>query len=307
MKTLLSIGGWTYSSNFAAPAATAEGRRTFAKSAVGLLADLGFDGIDIDWEYPQNDAEARNFVLLLEETRKELSGFSQAYLGGKQLLLTVAAPCGSTHYSKLRMADMDRYLDFWNLMCYDFAGSWDSTAGHQANVFPSQQNPSSTPFDADSAIRAYVAGGVQPGKIVFGLPLYGRAFENTKGPGHSFQGTGEGSWENGVWDYKALPHEGATEHSDPQLLASWSYSPAQGKLVSYDTPEIATRKAQYIRDKGLGGGMWWELSGDHPVSHPRSLVKTTVQAFGGPASLDRTENTLTYPTSKYDNVRNGFK
>ncbi|PWY93408.1 chitinase [Aspergillus sclerotioniger CBS 115572] len=304
LKTLLSIGGWTYSPNFAGPASTPSGRRTFAQSAVHLLADLGFDGIDIDWEYPQNAAQAHDFVLLLQDTRRELDRYSATHLQGKRLLLTIAAPCGASNYEKLRMREMDQFLDFWNLMCYDFAGSWDQKAGHMANVFPSRDG--ATPFNADEAVKAYLRGGVHPRKIIFGMPLYGRAFENTDGPGRGFQGVGEGSWENGVWDYKDLPL-GGPEVVDRGLMASWCFDPVKRKMVSYDTPEVAGLKVDYIAGRGLGGAMWWELSGDHPVRHERSLVRLTGGKLGGVGGLDGVENTLRYPVSRFENLRRGFE
>lgn len=192
-------------------------------------------------------------------------------------------------------------------MAYDFAGSWDSTAGHQANLYRSTANSPSTPFNANDAITAYISGGVPASKIVMGLPLYGRAFESTSGPGSPFSGVGAGSWENGVWDYKALPRQGASEAEDHSIGASWSYDSNTRVMISYDTPSIAAQKVSYIGSKGLAGGMWWELSGDKPITDPRSLIKTTVDAFGGTHTLESTKNLISYPTSKYDNLRNGFE
>ena len=206
LKVLLSIGGWTYSGNFAAPASTERGRRTFAQSSVRLLKDLGFDGLDIDWEYPKSEAEAENFVKLLSAVRDELERYSSSLPERPHFVLTVASPAGPSNCRWLRLREMDRFLDFWNMMAYDFAGSWDRQAGHQANVFPSQKVPSATPFSIDFAVRYYIEHGVPSRKIVMGMPLYGRAFQDCEGPGSGYNGVGEGSWESGVWDYKVSLH-----------------------------------------------------------------------------------------------------
>ncbi|KAL6853086.1 Chitinase 4 [Amphichorda felina] len=305
LKVLLSIGGWTYSSNFKGPASTPEGRSTFAKSSVNLLKTYGFDGLDIDWEYPQNADEARDFVALLAEVRKELDAYAQELDAsrGHHFELTVACPAGPQNFNNLDVPGMDKYLDFWNLMAYDYAGSWDSVSGHQANLKPSTEKPASTPFSTTAAVDFYVKSGVRPDKLVLGMPLYGRAFENTDGPGEPFQGVGEGTWENGVYDYKKLPLSGSEEKYDKNIQASWCYSSGQRKMVSYDTPEVAEHKTEYIINNGLGGAMWWESSSDKTGND--SLIDTVVNKFGN-GGLQKKENCLEYPQTPYDNLRNKF-
>lgn len=300
LKVLLSIGGWTYSPNFAGPCSTSEGRHRFADTALELVKNVGFDGIDIDWEYPADSSQAEDYVKLLKTCRKTLD----AYGGDHHFELTVACPAGAEQYKKLDIKGMDKYLDFWNLMAYDYAGSWDSTAGHQANLHPSPDNPGSTPFSTTAALDHYLKKGVAPSKMVIGMPLYGRAFENTAGPGSSYQGVGQGTWEQGVYDYKKLPLPGAEEVNDSEIGASYCFDPSSGTFVTYDTVCTAREKAEFIKREELGGAMWWESSSDK--TGDQSIITNVVDCFGGYDALQQCENCVAYPESKYENLKQGF-
>ncbi|KAF7871907.1 uncharacterized protein EAF02_009012 [Botrytis sinoallii] len=295
MKTLLSIGGWTYSTNFAAAASTNATRTKFASTAVQFVQDLGFDGIDIDWEYPANDVEASNFLFA------RLSMHMLRSMLWLPFLITVASPAGPEKYNILHLADMDKYLDSWHLMAYDYAGSWDNVTGHMANLNPSLINNSSTPYSTQRAITDYIAKGVSLSKIIMGLPLYGRAFEGTTGMGLTFNGIGSGSWEAGVWDYKDLPRAGASEYYSSDVVGTYSYDNSTKELVSYDNVKAIQTKAEYIMSSGLGGAMFWESSGDRNDS--KSLISTTAGIF---PSLDQTQNLLTYNASAYANLAAGM-
>jgi chitinase len=301
MKVLLSIGGWTYSTNFAAVASTAASRSQFASTAVGFVKDLGLDGIDIDWEYPADDTQAGNFVLLLAELRSQLNAYAAQYAPSNTFLITVACPAGPSNYKILHMSAMDAYLDAWHLMAYDYAGSWSSYSGHDANLYPDPSNPNATPYNTQQAITDYIAGGVPAHKIVMGIPLYGRAFESTNGLGQTYSGVGGGSWENGIWDYKVLPKAGATEYFDSTAGASYSYDPAAKELISYDNVAEAQLKATYIANKGLGGAMYWESSADKNGTD--SLIGTIAGSFG---NLDQSQNCLSYSGSVYANMAAGM-
>ena len=303
LKVLLSIGGWTYSSRFAPIAATEAGRQRFASSAVKLMGDWGFDGLDLDWEYPANAAEARDFVLLLQACRRALDAYAAQHAPTYRFWMTIAAPAGASHYKTLDIRGMDPFLDAWHVMAYDYAGSWDPTTGHQANLFLSASNPAATKFSTEQAVRDYVAAGVAPHKLVLGMPLYGRAFEATAGPGQPYSGVGTGSVEPGVWMYRELPRPGAKEVWDDAAKASYSYDAATKELITYDTVQSVQTKGKFLVNKGLGGAVFWEASGDRKGRE--SLVSAVKGQMGG--MLEGRQNLLSFPGSQYENMRGGMK
>jgi chitinase len=190
------------------------------------------------------------------------------------------------------------------------AGSWDQIANHQANLY-------GPPISASEAIQWYASHGVRRDKIILGIPLYGRSFMNTGGPGTPFQGIGQGSWEAGVYDYRALPQPGSFVLQDDVAIASWTYNYQTKEMISFDSEKVGAAKGEWIRREELGGSMFWELSGDKGTPREgmegghgkdaqpgRSLVAIVKEAMG---PLDTTPNWLSYEGSQFDNMRRGME
>ncbi|KAK6954374.1 hypothetical protein Daesc_004341 [Daldinia eschscholtzii] len=300
LKVLLSIGGWNYSPKFVTAAATDSARYRFANSAVKLVTDWGFDGIDIDWEYPANDVEKENFVKLLQACRQAFDRHSLLHGVRYRFTISVASPASPLNYEKLDLFAMNRYVDSWHLMAYDYSGSWDTVSGHQANVFSYESSAESKRLSTDDAVRHYESQGIHPQKILLGLPLYGRAFEGTSGLGQNYTSVGQGGPQPGVYYYKDLPKPGAEVIYDDVAKATYSYDAATKELVSYDDVRSTTYKSQYLKWRRLGGAFFWEASGDKGGA--QGLVNTMSKNLDW---LDETPNNLYYPTSQYRNIRWG--
>ncbi|KAG4427160.1 hypothetical protein IFR05_017357 [Cadophora sp. M221] len=176
---------------------------------------------------------------------------------------------------------MDQYVDWWNFM---------------------GEKPTTTPFETDAAINYYVSNGVVPSKLVLGLPLYGRSFEATDGLGTPFGGVGPGTWDAGAYDFKVLPFSGATEVYDNLTGSSYSYDRITRQLISYDTLPVVDQKAAWIKQRGLRGAMWWEMSADQ--ANEDSLIRNMHDVLS--LEIDNSLNQLIYNNSAYDNLRAGM-
>ncbi|KAJ1833600.1 hypothetical protein IWW55_002104 [Coemansia sp. RSA 2706] len=284
LRSLISVGGWTWSGGFSDMAASAHTRAEFVRSVGDFLQRYRFDGIDIDWEHPveggmdgskHSPDDARNYVLLLRELRHHLDQLPPPRFGRYEI--TIATSAAPFVYRHLDLAATAQIVDHINIMTYDYAGSWSSVTGHQQNLFRPSAGDSG--INGNDTVSDYINRGVPPHKIVLGVGFYGRGFSNVDhhksavpslpGLGCAFSGVPEGTWEAGSFDYKdlrtkhMLPGSNYTVHWDDAAKAPILYNADQRVMITFDDAVAVSWKADYALRRGLGGVMIWELSQDH--------------------------------------------
>ena len=275
LQTLISVGGWSESDRFSDVALTPEARAKFAESAVAFMARYGFDGVDIDWEYPtgggeegniERPSDKTNFVLLLAALRTALD--AQGEQDGQHYLLTIALGSGRDAYEPLDWAQLVPLLDWINVMTYDMSGNWSTVTGFNAPLYDSQPNPPEV-GSSDNALTDLQTLGVPAEKLVMGVPFYGHGWSGVpainNGLHQPFTGAAQGLWEAGSFDYYDVAAHYVGRYArfwDDAAQVPWLYDAASGTMISYDDPELMAKKAQYVREHGLGGIMFWEMSQD---------------------------------------------
>jgi chitinase len=293
LKVMISVGGWTLSAPFSDAALTQASREKLARSAVAFIKRFGFDGVDVDWEYPVGGglqsgraADKANYTLLLQELRRQLD--IEGALDGKRYLLSIAAPAGADKIANLELFKIGQTVDWINVMTYDYHGGWENVTNHHAPLWHNPQDPSSAAlgYNVDASIQAYLHAGVPAPKVVLGIPAYGQSWSGASGLFQAASGRGPGSWEAGIFDYKDLVARKTQQPSlyqriwDAAALAPVLVAPSlNGLVVSYEDEQSLGAKIAYARDNKLGGFLLWELSGDVSSSRPESLVAAMARAL----------------------------
>ncbi|MDO4293275.1 MAG: glycoside hydrolase family 18 protein [Eubacteriales bacterium] len=263
IKILLSVGGWG-ADGFSQAASGPAARRLFAESAAETAQRWALDGIDIDWEYPGTSvagiASARedreNFTLLLEALRESLDRL------GEGRMLTIAAG-GDTYFVKQTQMDrLVRCLDYVQLMTYDLQGGFQKVTGHHAALYHGRRNLSDA--CADKAVRAFLEAGVPAGKLVLGLPFYSRKWMGVAnlrdGLGVEAQTVGGYGPDYGELTERFINKNGFVRHWDEEACSPWLFDGST--FISYEDEESLGIKADYARQKGLYGVMYWEYCCD---------------------------------------------
>jgi chitinase len=271
LKTVISVGGSTWSSGFSAAAATPNARRTFASSCVTFMEKYGFDGLSIDWEYPVSGgaapgvaADTANFTELLVELRTQIDALNRRTKSDH--VLTIAGPAGAPNMANIDIAALPRLVDWVNVMTYDFAGPWSPKTGHNSPLYEYPGIEDRT-FTVDSAMRRWVQAGMPAQQLNTGLAFYGRVFGGVTGasPARPFTSIPMGTTESGQFDYAHLVNGAlgrATVSFDAAARVPFAYDATTRTWFSYDNPQSIEEKAAYTRSEGYGGVLVWELSND---------------------------------------------
>lgn len=274
LKILVSVGGWG-AKNFTDAALTDSSRATFAKSAIEMIKRYDLDGIDIDWEFPGQavggiDArpqDKRNFTLLMRTLRNRIDSLStvRGRVGDDRYLLTIASNDDQDYFEHTEMGTVHKYLDFINVMTYDFFTAGSKTTGHHTGLYQSSHAGAPT-RTAAAAVERHLDAGIPPEKLSLGVAFYGRMWSGVRGERKGLNQPYEEF--AGFIPYETLMEtyihkRGYNSHWDDSAKAPYLWAPDSSHFVSYENPRSLRHKARFIRKKDLGGVMYWEHSLDY--------------------------------------------
>jgi len=265
LKILVSIGGWTHSKGFSDAVLTPEGRRKLTASGIDFLLKYQLDGLDFDWEYPgypgdnnpYRPEDKDNFVEMLKSFRQALDSVGE--LHGKHYLSTIASGGFRAYLEANDLGEAQKHLDFINIMAYDFYTAGDDTTGHHANLYPHGAKGRS----AETAVDEHIEFGVPVENIVLGVPFYGRIWRGVDPRAHGlFQ---SGDFERGLpyhQIYGLSQDSTFTRFWDENAGAPYLFSHRDSSWITFEDAESLALKMKFIREKGLAGAMFWEMSED---------------------------------------------
>jgi chitinase len=281
LKIIVSVGGWG-ADNFSDAALTDASREKFARSAAELVRRYALDGIDLDWEYPGQPGpgikfrpeDRENFTLMLKAVRRSLDALSdeRGRKGTARYTLTIASSSGE-YFEHTEMGKLHVYLDWINIMTYDFFTSGAATTGHHTGLYKSQSAGARSAY-AEAAVRQHLDAGIPSGKLVLGAAFYGRGFTGVRPENNGlFQPyerfVDEYPYSVLVRDY--VNKQGFKRLWDAAAKAPYLWNPASATFITYEDPDSLKAKAEFVRKHNLGGIMYWEHGHD-----PAEVLLSTI-------------------------------
>ncbi|WP_158250355.1 glycosyl hydrolase family 18 protein [Aquimarina sp. I32.4] len=286
VKVMASIGGWSMCKHFPEMAADVTKRARFVADCKKLIDEYGFDGIDLDWEYPGpfdgmnftgSVADYKNFTTLVKEIRAAI---------GPNKLITAAMSASPSKLGGLEWAELDKYMDYYNMMTYDFNGGWSNKAGHNSPLYDYPEAEYQD-FSLDATYKKLAALNVNLSKVNLGVAFYGRAVTTEGSPtlGGKTKKTPQVFAVDGPVDsasdlvnfkdmegtpyyttiLKELASGNWTENWDDTAKVPYLTHKTSNSFLSYDNERSLSLKAEYIKNKKLAGCIVWEVFSDFVV------------------------------------------
>lgn len=275
IRVTLAIGGWNDSlgDKYSRLVRNPQARSKFIRHVVDFLEKYGFEGLDLDWEYPvcwQVDCdkgqpqEKEAFAAFVRELSEEFRP--------RGLLLSAAvSPSKKVIDAGYDVPTLAKYFDWIAVMTYDFHGHWDKQTGHVAPLYYVDGDEYDY-FNGNFSINYWIEKGAPPKKLIMGMPLYGQSFsltdsgkrglnERASGPGQAGQFTRAAGFLAYYEICEKVINGGWTVIRDPEGRIG-PYAFQGNQWVSYDDVDEIRRKSEFVKKMGLGGGMVWALDLD---------------------------------------------
>ncbi|MEV2275036.1 glycoside hydrolase family 18 protein [Nocardiopsis sp. NPDC049922] len=282
----LSLGGWSWSTYLSVAARTPESREAFVASCLDLwirgdlpVLDGGpqggegaaagvFDGVDLDWEWPGGQGDPGNVVhsddpanltALVAEFRRQLDALGEET--GAEYTLSVSLP-GGAEPSTAYEAELFDLVDFATVQGYDFAGPWNERTAHHSNLYAPAHDPGAD--SVDRAVQRYLDLGADPSRLVVGVPAFGRGWQGVgaqdAGRGQVAGAPADDAYDGPTMAFADLEERDGRRFLDEEAGAYWIYD--GDTWWTYDNADVIALKGEYVRDRGLGGLMVWNLDMD---------------------------------------------
>uniref|UniRef100_A0A1I8QE20 chitinase n=1 Tax=Stomoxys calcitrans TaxID=35570 RepID=A0A1I8QE20_STOCA len=302
LKVLAVVGGWNEGSvKYSQMAADSNKRKNFIQTTLNFIRQYGFDGLDLDWEYPVQRgglaADKQNFVTLLKELKEELGRYNL------ELGIAVGASADTATIS-YDIPNIAKHVDFINVMTYDLQPR--NILGFNAPLRGQGEH------NVEACINYWLQKGVPASKLILGLAFYGRSYtlsnnQNTI-PGSASSGAGAAgpfTRENGFLGYNEICSNAPTWTKVFDNVHSVPYMFRDNQWVGYDDVQSINLKLDFMNSKNLGGAMLWSIETDDFLGqcgekYPllKAINKKVATNTGNPTTTTQRPPTVSSTTSK---------
>jgi chitinase len=268
-KVLLSIGGWETSDNFPQVSADPAKRANFAHWCIKHIQQYGFDGIDIDWEFPGykqhkgTEQDRENFNLLLQTVHDSLRALENK--SGEKYLLTVSLPAAASHLSDIDVQTVSSIADYINIMTYDLFGPWGKISNHNSALYGPAQGDSARCLDGAFKLYHDIHKAAAE-KINLCAAFFGYSYTDCNKIYGEHKGADTTLFPAGMDIFYSQISEKMDQfehHWDAKAQAPYLVGKLNNTLISFDDEKSVALKAEYVIKNNAAGIIIWPLMGDY--------------------------------------------